>query len=814
MVLFDDRWMRALRCCAVLAFAELAALSGCDHPPPCVEDAAAPERLSVALHIVDEAGAAVAGATITVGAASATAGGSGDVVLDLDGPAVAVVSAPGMLVEPVPVGWSNAGAPLEVRLLSDAGGERIVLHSAGDVMLGRRYEAPFEGEPLLRRGSMAADAARVLEALRPAFAAADVRTVNLETVVADLPDEAKYPGKRFILLTKPEALGAIKGLGVDVAGLANNHARDYMDEGISLTKDALAEVGLPVIGASDTGEGADQPAIVEVRGTKVGVVAYTTVNGSVVNDQYPLEEEPVPTDVGSKGAWLYERRLWGYAEGATSVPVAERRIGTAWQLFSGLETQIDDAGVPPLWTSLTGTYPEMQDWVARRGHGGAALWDNQASTARIAEVAASSDIVVVQLHAGFQFQEASSEVVHQVAHASIEAGAHLVVCHHPHVLQGLEYYKGGLIAYSLGNFVFDQDFLATFASMFLRTVWEKGTLIEARIVPVELDGYRPLPATDKAASATLLRLWERSVLPVLGRRDDDFAVRAHEAAPQADAVPAQLLFEGNTARVVEAPPAPVQVSVDVGAREVARIDFEGLVDARLGLSPGAGGGVLVGRDLFGWGRFEDEMADEMVRGDTHWALDSCQKRVVVGDAAEGRGFLRLRRNKRWSVLTRAIARIPLAAHRAYEATSNTPIDPPAQYSLRAMARLEGDTKAIARLDVYHFDDTDPTEDPESILLRSVEIVLPVEPGEGWQAVEVILPASALAGVPVANMVLLYASVEPPRSTGEATLDLDDVVFVEWREAASMPAWFGVYDHVKNLGDGPVSLSFAGLPARR
>jgi poly-gamma-glutamate synthesis protein (capsule biosynthesis protein) len=44
--------------------------------------------------------------------------------------------------------------------------------------------------------------------------------------------------------------------------------------------------------------------------------------------------------------------------------------------------------------------------------------------------------------------------VRHLARGLIDAGANLVVGHHPHVLQGIEYYGDGVIAYSLGNFVF------------------------------------------------------------------------------------------------------------------------------------------------------------------------------------------------------------------------------------------------------------------------------------------------------------------------------------------------------------------------
>lgn len=787
---------------------------GCDHPPPCVDDPAPSDALSIAVVVTDEGGAAVANATITVGSKEISTSATGEAKIDLDGPAVLVVTAKGMLAEPVPVGWTDAAAKVKVRLLSDAGGARIVIHSGGDVMLGRRYEAPTEGDPLIRKATAAEDAARVLSALKPAFAAADVRTVNLETVLGDQAPEERYPGKRFILLSRPETLSAIKGIGVDVASLANNHSRDYMDAGIAGTKQALAAAGLPVVGATDSDDDADAPAVVEVRGSKVGVIAYTTVNGSVVNDAYPLESVPMPKDVTAKEAWLYDERLWSYSMGATMVAPEPRRVGTAWQIFQTAELSLNDAQIPPFWASLATTYPEVQDWVARRGHGGAALWNDKQSAAKIHDLATNADLVVVQIHAGFQFQEASSDTVHNVAHKAIDAGANLVVCHHPHVLQGFEFYKGGLIAYSLGNFVFDQDFLATFGSMFLRTVWEDGALVEARVVPVELDAYRPLPLTGRGAASTALRLWERSVMPIQSRRDEDGAVRPHEATPLADAELAHFALEGSTARITRDAPDPAPITLDVPAGKTTKIDFEGLVDARVGLEKGAAPGVLVGRDLFGWGRFEDETADEREDGDTHWSLDACQQRVVFGDAADGRGFLRMRRNKRWSVLTRAVARVPLPSHRAYEELSNAPLDPAPSYSIQAMGRITGDSKVFARLDVYHFDDTDPTEDPDSTLVRSVELPIPLEADAGWQPIDLAIPASTFEGSPAPNMVLLYLSVEPPRTTGETTLDVDDFAFVEWRDASGMPAYRELLDRVRNTTGSSVSLTFTGLPARK
>ncbi len=66
--------------------------------------------------------------------------------------------------------------------------------------------------------------------------------------------------------------------------------------------------------------------------------------------------------------------------------------------------------------------------------------------------------VIVTPHWGPEYQKEPDNFQKQTAHQLIEAGADLIVGHHPHVVQGIEEYQGKLIFYSLGNFVFDQYF--------------------------------------------------------------------------------------------------------------------------------------------------------------------------------------------------------------------------------------------------------------------------------------------------------------------------------------------------------------------
>ena len=66
-----------------------------------------------------------------------------------------------------------------------------------------------------------------------------------------------------------------------------------------------------------------------------------------------------------------------------------------------------------------------------------------------------SDLIIVSLHHGVEYADYPTPDFIKLARRVIDSGAHVVLGHHPHVLQGIEKYKQGIIAYSFGNFVFD-----------------------------------------------------------------------------------------------------------------------------------------------------------------------------------------------------------------------------------------------------------------------------------------------------------------------------------------------------------------------
>lgn len=69
-----------------------------------------------------------------------------------------------------------------------------------------------------------------------------------------------------------------------------------------------------------------------------------------------------------------------------------------------------------------------------------------------------TDFVIAYVHWGDEYELTHSSEQEKLAHTLVDAGVNLVIGHHPHVVQDVGLYKGNLIVYSLGNFVFDQYF--------------------------------------------------------------------------------------------------------------------------------------------------------------------------------------------------------------------------------------------------------------------------------------------------------------------------------------------------------------------
>ncbi len=115
---------------------------------------------------------------------------------------------------------------------------------------------------------------------------------------------------------------------------------------------------------------------------------------------------------------------------------------------------------------------------------------------QIYRVRDSVDFVIVSMHWGTEYVHVPDKRQIEWAHALIDAGADLLIGHHPHVLQSIEIYNERLIAYSLGNFIFDQRKLFQRQSALLNIVFSKGRIDSISIYPVLIENFQPALASD------------------------------------------------------------------------------------------------------------------------------------------------------------------------------------------------------------------------------------------------------------------------------------------------------------------------------
>ena len=100
---------------------------------------------------------------------------------------------------------------------------------------------------------------------------------------------------------------------------------------------------------------------------------------------------------------------------------------------------------------------DTRTWRATENEPGLAWAEPATLAADVTAVAATADLLIVVLHSGFEYIANPSPAQTDNARAAIDAGADLIIGHHAHILQGVEYYKDGVIVYGLGNFAFDID---------------------------------------------------------------------------------------------------------------------------------------------------------------------------------------------------------------------------------------------------------------------------------------------------------------------------------------------------------------------
>lgn len=250
--------------------------------------------------------------------------------------------------------------------------EEVTLVFTGDIYLSPHVQKNYD---------TAGISGVVSEQLLAEMKSGDITVANEEFPFST--GGTKVPDKQFTFRVDPSYTSILTDMGIDIVGIANNHALDYGAEALTDTFGALDAAGIAYIGAGADKARAMQPDIVQVG-----------------------------------------QRSFGFLAASRVIPVV------GWN-------------------------------VENQQPGMLCTYDSKLLCQAIQEAKKECDFLTVYVHWGIEKSTVPEAYQKQLAREYIDAGADLVIGSHPHVLQGIEYYNGKPIVYSLGNYIFNQEIAST-----------------------------------------------------------------------------------------------------------------------------------------------------------------------------------------------------------------------------------------------------------------------------------------------------------------------------------------------------------------
>jgi poly-gamma-glutamate synthesis protein (capsule biosynthesis protein) len=188
---------------------------------------------------------------------------------------------------------------------------------------------------------------------------------------------------------------------------------------------------------------------------------------------------------------------------------------------------LETRGAHVAFLAYTLTFPE--EFWATNDRPGSPFGHESQVRADIAAAKQQADIVLVSFHWGQEGKTELRDYQKQLGRAAIDAGAAAVIGHHPHVLQGVERYKHGVILYSLGNFAFGTYGPEAFRSAIAELTFRDKKLAEVRLHPLNVRNaevvFQPLPLAGSQADKVVAELQQASKpLGTVIRNDNGAAV--------------------------------------------------------------------------------------------------------------------------------------------------------------------------------------------------------------------------------------------------------------------------------------------------
>ncbi len=283
----------------------------------------------------------------------------------------------------------------------------------------------------------------------------DARFVNLETTI----HKGEHFGGQFsggsYLRADPVVLDDIKNYGFNMLTFANNHAFDFSYGGLLATKKALDDAGIL---NSGVGENLDEAAAPVYLDTKCGRIALISFVSSMVN----------PSAMAGKQSRRVKGRPGVNGLRCDSyLQVTKEEFETIKQISekSKINAQMDISRKEGFRPALPEDVAILNELIFKQGDETKFVThpnkeDLDRAKKAIYEAEMQADVVLVSIHShevSGDSKENPADFIKEFAHKCIDAGAHAIIGHGPHLLRPVEIYKERPIFYSLGDFILHHE---------------------------------------------------------------------------------------------------------------------------------------------------------------------------------------------------------------------------------------------------------------------------------------------------------------------------------------------------------------------
>lgn len=282
---------------------------------------------------------------------------------------------------------------------------------------------------------------------------ADVKFTNLEVTIHDYEGApCAFSGGTWAIAS-PKVLEDIKQYGFNLLGCANNHALDYSQKGLLETCKNLKESNFLFSGIGENLAAASAPTYLECNGGTVALISITTTFHPwwiAGNQRKDIKGRP-----GVNGLRKHVKNIISEQELQCLKNIA-RKTGLNAQynldVKEGFATEIDGVFKFGEHLFVEGDSHRSEVCIEKR--------DKNRVFQTIKEAKRQADYVIVSIHSHEMEGEDKSSpppFIREFSKECVENGANVILGHGPHIVRGIELYKGCPIFYSLGNFIFQND---------------------------------------------------------------------------------------------------------------------------------------------------------------------------------------------------------------------------------------------------------------------------------------------------------------------------------------------------------------------